>query len=105
MWKVTFPHSSSVSKNAQPVILTDSLVWVLIVNLFDIFDRFCFCFADELDIAKHFFFKKNQYYIIQLDKTLEPGQILIKMSFEAFLTNSLKGLYKSEYQRANGKNV
>jgi hypothetical protein len=59
----------------------------------------------DLKIERHFFFKKNQFYVIQLANTVEKGQIIIKMDFEAFLTNSLKGLYKSQYRHADGKNM
>lgn len=62
-------------------------------------------FTDPLEIQQHFWFEKNQFYVIVLRSALEKGQYVIKMKFRAWLGDGLAGLYKSTYKRKDGKGV
>jgi len=62
-------------------------------------------FTDPLEIQQHFWFEKNQFYVIVLRSALEKGQYHIKMKFNAWLDDGLGGLYKSTYKRKDGKEV
>ena len=65
-----------------------------------------FDFSDDLGIQRHFWFKKNQFYVIILTSVLEKGnQYKIKMNFRAMLGDGLAGLYKSIYKRKDGTEV
>ena len=52
-----------------------------------------------------FEFKKNQYYVFHMDAKAKPGLYEMYFEYEAKLASDLKGLYKSVYQRKDGKKV
>ena len=58
--------------------------------------------TDPLEIKRHFWFEKNQFYVIIMNSALEKGQYRIKMDFRAWLIDDLAGLYKSTYKRKDG---
>ena len=59
---------------------------------------------EPLKFAKSpFWFKKNQFYVMEMQEALTKGEYVIKMEFEAFLTTELNGLYRSTYSHS-GKN-
>ena len=63
-------------------------------------------FPAPLEIQSHFWFEKNQFYVIVLTSALEKGQqYKIKMKFRAELGDGLAGLYKSTYTREDGTEV
>ena len=76
------------------IILSDQLI------------LFLFHFPAPLEIQRHFWFEKNQFYVIVLTSALEKGhQYKIKMKFRAELGDGLAGLYKSTYTREDGTEV
>ena len=63
-------------------------------------------FPAPVEIQRHFWFEKNQFYVIVLTSALEKGhQYKIKMKFRAELGDGLAGLYKSTYTREDGTEV
>ncbi|XP_068711711.1 glutamyl aminopeptidase-like isoform X2 [Montipora foliosa] len=57
---------------------------------------------DKLVIKEHFWFERNQFYVIHFDARLAEGEYVINMSFEAVLGSELGGLYRMQYMRSDG---
>ncbi|EDO47790.1 predicted protein [Nematostella vectensis] len=61
--------------------------------------------GDQQAIKKRFWFEKNQFTVLQMETALEPGPYVVMLGFEAFLSDQLNGLYRSQYTHKDGKNV
>jgi len=56
----------------------------------------------EVGIKRHFWFKKNQFYVIHLEEWLQPGEYVVNMAFESDLRSELGGFYRMDYRRNDG---
>ena len=62
--------------------------------------------SDSLAIKDRFWFKKNFFYVVELESPLELGTYHIKMEFESELRDQpLSGLYRLDYKRKDGTKV
>lgn len=53
--------------------------------------------GDVVVVKERMEYKKNNFYVFILPSKLEIGKYVIKMSYKAFLTTTLNGLYLSTY--------
>ncbi len=50
-------------------------------------------------------YQKNEFFVFEMASPVGPGSFVAHFQYEAKLTRSLKGLYKSTYKWKNGKDV
>jgi len=53
-------------------------------------------------VKNHFLFEKNQFYVIQMETWLQPGEYVINMAFKSELREELGGFYRMNYTRKDG---
>ena len=61
--------------------------------------------GEDLPLSRHFWYKKNQFYVLQPESSLAKGDYQIRMEFAGKLENDLKGLYRSTYKNKQGKEM
>ncbi|XP_028402409.1 glutamyl aminopeptidase-like, partial [Dendronephthya gigantea] len=55
----------------------------------------------EIGLKRHFWYKKNEFYVMAAKENLTSGNYTIEMDFVGKLEDDLKGLYRSTYKRGN----
>ena len=59
--------------------------------------------GDEVKVKKRFQYKKNHYYIFEMEENLEVGKYVIHMEYNASLSLQLNGFYNSTYTNSKGE--
>ena len=55
---------------------------------------------EEIEIEEAFHYQKNQYWVVETRRVLEPGTYVLHLTFAGSLTNGIVGYYKSNYTNA-----
>ena len=58
--------------------------------------------GNSLDLEAQFLFDDNDFYVLQLQKLLSTGEIMIHLSFNYTLRKDLAGFYRSSYTSLEG---
>ncbi|CAB4005515.1 glutamyl aminopeptidase-like [Paramuricea clavata] len=58
-----------------------------------------------IKLKRHFWYKKNEFYVMEAEQNLTSGVYVISMEFIGKLDDDLKGLYRSTYKNQNGTKV
>lgn len=56
-----------------------------------------------LSIADTFYYQPNEFYVLEMEDELEPGQYTVDLNFTGSLVGHIVGFYKSTYYNAAGK--
>jgi hypothetical protein len=59
----------------------------------------------DIELKRHFWYKKNEFYVMEAEQNLTSGVYVISMEFIGKLDDDLKGLYRSTYKNQNGTKV
>ncbi|XP_032235059.1 glutamyl aminopeptidase isoform X2 [Nematostella vectensis] len=59
----------------------------------------------SLGIRQHFPFKKNQFYVMEAEQSLEPSLYVVSISYKGFYSKGLRGFYRSSFTQNNGQRV
>ncbi|PFX22374.1 Glutamyl aminopeptidase [Stylophora pistillata] len=59
----------------------------------------------DVRVMSHFWFKMNQFYVIQLDGWLQPGEYIINVAYKSELREDLGGFYRMTYKRKDGTTI
>lgn len=58
--------------------------------------------SKPLDIKSQYFIEPKQFYVIELNDTLQNGSFSIEIKYTGVLNDLLQGFYRSSYNDANG---
>ena len=53
---------------------------------------------NEIKVNREFWYKENEFYVMEAAQNLTNGVYVISMEFVGKLDNDLKGLYRSTYK-------
>lgn len=59
--------------------------------------------GEELSIASTFYYPPNEFYVIEMEEELTPGEYEIQLDFTNSLVGKIVGFYKSTYVNAAGE--
>lgn len=61
--------------------------------------------GNVIKVKRHFWYEKNQFYVMEATQNLTSGIYLIEMEFIGKLDNDLVGLYRSTYKNQNNNEM
>ena len=62
--------------------------------------------GSELAISEHKYDRDREFYVAMFDQELQAGMTyVLKMNFEGYLNDQLKGFYRSSYTNQKGEKV
>ena len=59
--------------------------------------------GDVVPISRAFEYPQNEFWVVQLEENVLPGNYTLYLEFDGLLDNGIVGFYKSVYTNANGE--
>lgn len=60
---------------------------------------------NPLKIASNFTYEPLEFLVLEMENTVQPGEIKLNFEFESDLATDMFGIYKSVYVNSEGNNV